>query len=107
VVENFYYTLGYTYLVNYHCYYGTITFFNPDNLLKLFTELNLLVNIAFNSGYMWTDVVMLVLGRPGETETDYAYYVMYYIGDFLLRFLFKESAEGQCWLPWNLCTYTF
>jgi hypothetical protein len=93
-VENVYKTLSYTYKVNYHCYYGAIQFFNADNLLKLVTELNLLVNLAFNVGYMWTDIVMLVLGQPGETETDYAYYVSYYLGDFLFRFLFKETAYG-------------
>lgn len=80
---------------------------NQEYLMSLFTKLNLLVNISFNLGFMWTDVVMLVVGRPGETESDYGYYVMYYIGDFLFRFIFKESALGNCWYPWNAanCNY--
>lgn len=76
-------------------------------MLKLFTELDLLVNIVFNLGYMWTDIIMMVIGRPGETETDYAYYIAFYIGDFLFRFLFKETGNGNCWYPWNICNYTY
>ena len=106
-MENVYAAMGYQYTINFNCYYGAIKFLNADNLLKLFTELNILVNISFNIGAMWTDVVMLVIGRPGETESDYFYYVAYYIADFLFRFLFRESAEGLCWLPWNSagCNY--
>ena len=28
---------------------------------------------------MWTDVLMLVVGRPGETETDYGFYLAFYL----------------------------
>jgi len=38
---------------------------------------------------MWTDIVMLIVGRPGYTETDYGFYVAFYLGDFLFRFIFR------------------
>jgi len=52
---------------------------------------------------MWTDILMLVVGRPTETETDYAYYVAFYSGDFIFRFIFRQEGDGNCWYPWVTC----
>ena len=52
---------------------------------------------------MWTDILMLVVGRPTETESDYAYYVAFYTGDFLFRFIFRQEGDGNCWYPWVVC----
>ena len=87
------------------CYYGALDYFNLETLELLWTEFDIFKNILFNIGFMWTDVLMLVVGRPGETETDYAFYLAFYIGDFIFRFIFRQAtgAEGNCWYPWIEC----
>ena len=72
-------------------------------MLKLFTELDILNNITFNIGFMWTDLIMLATVTPGYTTADLLYYIFFYVGDFLFRFIFKKTANGYCWLPWNNC----
>lgn len=86
-----------------NCYYGTKYYITVERLAALFAELDLLNNITFNIGYMWTDIVMLLVVEPGKTEADLLYYYAFYVGDFLFRFLFKQTTDGYCWLPWNNC----
>lgn len=99
----FYYNvLGFTYDVTYNCYYGITNFINVENLERLYLELDIIKNIAFNVGYIYTDIVMVVVGVPGQTEADYMYYLFFYIGDFVFRFFFREDATPiNCWYPWN------
>ena len=100
--------MAFQYNVTYYCYYGSVIALQPENIRKLFLNWEILNNIIFNLGFMWTDVVMLVVGKPGQTEVDYAYYFAFYTGDLIFRFLFKETDEGNCWYPWNaeFCTVT-
>ena len=100
-VDKLYASLGHIYNVNYYCYYGFAQFFNADYLIKLLGEGDILSNILFNSGFMYTDLTMIVIGIPGYTESDYMYYIMFYIADFFFRFLFRQEKNGYCWLPWN------
>ena len=65
VVDHFYNLLGYTYNSTYYCYYGFASFLNQDNLTRLFTELDILKNLVFNIGYLYTDIVMISIGVPG------------------------------------------
>jgi hypothetical protein len=71
--------------------------------LELITEGKIIENFLFNIGYMWTDVIMLVVGRPGKTETDYAYYMGFYVGDLMFRWIFRQEGNGNCWYPWVVC----
>ena len=52
---------------------------------------------------MWTDIIMLAIAKPGETESDYTYYVAFYIFDFIFRWLFRQEGDGNCWYPWVTC----
>jgi len=88
----FYNVVGFTYDVTYNCYYGMTKFVNLGNLEKLWLELDILYNIAFNVGYIYTDLVMIIIGVPGQTEADYLYYLFFYIGDLTFRFFFREDA---------------
>ena len=104
-VDRLYLVLGYIYNIHYNCYYGFRKFFNQENLENLWLELDVVKNILFNLGYMYTDITMIVIGVPGYTETDYMYYIMFYISDFLFRFLFRpDAAPLNCWYPWNYVT---
>lgn len=101
-MDHYYNLLGYTYETTYNCYYGMVTFFNTENLLKLWTELDIIKNFLFNLGYIYTDIVMLAIGVPGQTEADYMYYLFFYIGDYIFRFFFRDqSIPHNCWYPWN------
>lgn len=99
----FYISMQYMYTVVLYCYFGAKTWIDDNTLIHLVTELHIVENFFFNIGYMWTDIVMLIVGRPGETQTDYAYYVAFYVGDFIFRWLFKEQGDGNCWYPWVVC----
>ena len=55
---------------------------------------------------MWIDIVMLSVATPYNTVDDYAYFIAFYIGDFIFRFIFKSVADGNCWYPWNNCAVT-
>lgn len=89
--------------VSYFCYWGTKQYLG-EKILTLFTELDILNNIVYNLGYMWTDFVMLIVVQPGYTQSDLLYYIFFYIGDFIFRFIFKKTTDGYCWLPWNNCS---
>ena len=75
--------------ISVSCYYGALEYFNLEELGALFQEFDILKNIIFNIGFMWTDILMLIVGRPGETETDYGFYLAFYLGDFIFRFIFR------------------
>ena len=105
-VDKLYDSLGHVYNVNYYCYYGFFEFLNPDYVIRLFYEVDIVNNIVFNAGFMYTDLTMMVIGIPGYTEVDYLYYISFYIADFFLRFLFRTERKGYCWLPWNSQTCT-
>jgi len=104
VVDRVNLALEYQYNITFNCYYGITQFFSFSNLAKLITNYDLVTNVAYNIGFMYTDIMMLVIGVPGETTNDYMYYVFFYIGDFFFRFLFKETSNGYCWYPWSNCT---
>lgn len=69
----------------------------------LIFEYQILYNWFFNAGFMWTDLIMIGVARPNNTEEDYVYFVSFYLTDFLFRFLFRSESSGNCWYPWNSC----
>lgn len=102
VVDYYYNTLGYVYDITYNCYYGLSKFLNRENLERLWYELDIIKNIMFNLGYIYTDIVMIAIGVPGQTQSDYMYYLFFYLGDLTFRFFFRDqSIPINCWYPWN------
>ena len=95
--------MQYQYTVFRYCWYGLKQYTSGDYLLELITEGKIVENFLFNIGFMWTDVLMLVVGKPETTETDYAYYVAFYTGDLVFRFIFRQTGDGNCWYPWVVC----
>ena len=64
-MDHYYNMLGYTYDITFNCYYGLTQFLTLENLAKLWLELDIVKNILFNAGYIYTDVVMITIGVPG------------------------------------------
>lgn len=101
-MDRYYNFLGYVYDVVFNCYYGLTQFLNITNIQKLWLELDFIKNILFNLGYIYTDVVMIAIGVPGQTKADYMYYLFFYLGDLTFRFFFRDqSTPTNCWYPWN------
>lgn len=61
------------------------------------------INIIFNIGFIWTDIIMLTLGNPTNTVSAFPFYMSFYVGDLLFRFFFKAEVDDNCWYPWNKC----
>lgn len=102
IMDRYYNLLGFTYDLTYNCYYGIAEFLTVENLELLWLRFDILKNIMFNIGYMYTDIVMLSIGVPGQTQSDYMYYLFFYIGDLTFRLFFRsESSPTNCWYPWN------
>jgi hypothetical protein len=74
-----------------------------DYLTNLVLEGDILINIMFNIGYIWQDIVMLSVGTPCNTVSSYAFYMSFYLGDLIFRFVFASEKEVNCWFPWNNC----
>jgi len=109
-VSEFYTALAYIDPMAIYCYYGLASMLDEGQ--AFWTGFNLLYNILFNFGFMWTDIIMIYMGflegtqvpeYATERETDLTYYFAFYSADFFFRFIFKETNDGYCWLPWNTC----
>jgi hypothetical protein len=71
------------------CYYGIMASSNitPQTL---FSTDEVVQNLLYNLGYMFTNILGLVIYDETNTEA-YAYYVSYRIGDLLVRFLYRDK----------------
>jgi hypothetical protein len=103
MVERIYNALSFVYSMNLYCFYGFKTFISITFIQELITNYDLPMNMVYNSGFIYTDLLMLFIGVPGDTATDWMYYVFFYVGDFIFRFLFREASSNNCWYPWNAC----
>jgi hypothetical protein len=105
-MEKIYFAMRLTALLTNTCYYGAKSYILGEGFVKLFTEFDIFVNIGFNFGYMWIDMIMLSTQWPGNTNSDYFYFVFFYLFDFVGRFLFRETSTENCWYPWSTCSST-
>lgn len=100
-VEDVYVILGFVGNMSWSCYYGMGQAINIKNL----EGFNILKNIQMNLAAIYFDITMLLLAVPGYTETDYIYYVSYYVADLLMRIYFRGDLKPQmCWLEWSKCS---
>lgn len=75
---------------------------DTDNLIYGFAR-DFTINLIFNVGFIWTDIVMLTLATPRNTVSPYPFYMSFYVGDLIFRFFFKAEVDDNCWYPWNVC----
>lgn len=95
--------------ISVNCYYGFRVFVQPDELENVYSAYSFFENFVFNLGFIYTDLLMLTVGwfnktKP-TTDTNWYYYMAYYLGDFFFRFIFMAETEsvGNCWYPWVVC----
>ena len=100
--------------ISVNCYYGFRTFVTPEEFENMYSTYNFFENALYNLGYIYTDIIMLTVGyfnkgnpqiKEGDTFTNWYYYMAYYIGDLIFRFIFMAETEnaGNCWYPWIVC----
>lgn len=58
---------------------------------SLFSSDEILQNVLYNLGYMFTDILGIVI-YDTTNENAYSYYVAYKIGDVLVRFLYRDKT---------------
>jgi len=63
----------------------------------------------FNAGFIYTDLLMLLVGYTNKYtpsgDENYYYYMSFYTGDLIFRFIFMaDTADvGNCWYEWVEC----
>lgn len=73
------------------CYYGIETYVNTDYSTFLSTS-GILQNVLYNAGFMFTDVIEIALNND-RTVNEYSYFLAFRVGDFLIRFFYKDSTQ--------------
>ena len=51
----------------------------------------LITNILYNLGFQFTNVLDLIFIDP-ENKEPFWYYVFYIVGDFMIRFVYKDTT---------------
>lgn len=86
-----------------NCWRGTKELFLGSYIPDLVLKMSIVDNLAFNLGFIWTDIVMLTLATPSNTVSTYPYFMAFYVGDLLFRLLITIEETENCWYPWNNC----
>ena len=72
----------------------------PEDLSPTTQAVNLVVNLLYNAGFMWVDAVNYLFYTPETVpDNDWAFFVSYLAGDFLIRFFYHDPT------PQNPDTY--
>ncbi len=72
----------------FNCYYSGIIATSADTYATVFEGYNLLMNILFGLGYMYTDVVTII--NLSATADSYWRKVGARIGDFIMRIFYRK-----------------
>ena len=51
----------------------------------------LVTNILYNMGFQFTDILDLIFLDP-DNKDPFWYYVFYRVGDFMIRFIYKDTT---------------
>jgi len=57
-----YTALIYTNPISVNCYYGIKVWIDPEEITEIYSSYNLLRNTYFNFGFIYTDILMLLVG---------------------------------------------
>jgi hypothetical protein len=72
------------------CYYG-IEASSTLSFSTLFSTDEIVQNLLYNLGYMFTDILGIVIYDVTNTNS-YSYYVSYKLGDMFVRFLYRDKT---------------
>lgn len=63
---------------------------SSTNLVDIFTTNEVFINILYNAGFMFTDILDLIFYDSTSTDPFY-YYSSFRLGDFLIRFIYSDA----------------
>ena len=80
----------------------------------MYSTYNFFENGIFIADFIYSDLIMILVGYAtknsptsdqAEDPVNWYYYMSYYTGDLLFRFIFMAETEdaGNCWYPWVEC----
>lgn len=78
-----------------NCYYAFINDITADHMKGLVEPWpkELMINVLYNAGRQWVDVVNYVFYTPWTVPNgDWGFFFFYLIGDFGMRFLYRDST---------------
>ena len=61
------------------------------NIYAIFTSNQVFMNLLYNAGFMFTDILDLVY-YDSSNSNSYYYYASYRAGDFLVRFVYADTT---------------
>lgn len=62
----------------------------PASFTSIFTTDTVLLNILYNVGYQFTDILDLIFWDMTDTN-PWWYYAFFRVGDFLIRFVYRNA----------------
>jgi hypothetical protein len=82
--------------IAYSCYTSFSTEISVDHFIYIYNNpKQILVNLSYNIGQMYGDVInYLYYDWTTVQNNNWAYFVFYLIGDFLMRFFFNPTDSG-------------
>lgn len=63
---------------------------STTNILSIFSSNEVFINILYNAGFMFTDILDLIFYDNSSTDPFY-YYASYRFGDFFIRFVYSDA----------------
>ena len=86
--------LSYTYPICYNCYVGLSETLNPSSYSTIFTASNILENLLFNAGYIYSAVINIALNDP-STVSNWPYFMAYNAGNVLVHFFYRANVDDE------------
>ena len=79
--------------ISYNCYYAFTLDLSRSYFTWLFSSyVNILVNLAYNLGFMFTDVINYYFYDPSTVPYgDWAFFLSYIMGDFVMRIFYHDE----------------
>jgi hypothetical protein len=77
--------------ITYNCIYTVISYSTINFVSENFEWNEIGLNILYNMGYMYTSIFNL-FAYPESEVKNYSYFIAANIGDFLMRFLFRDKT---------------
>ena len=83
--------------IGMYCYWAFATQLTAEYFTQLFSPnyyagCGILLNLAYNLGFMWTDAINYCFYTPATVPNgDWGFFTVFLIGDFLMRFFFRDE----------------
>ena len=82
----------YAHPITVNCYYGVQEQIDPDTYGDTFFSFkNIMLNFLYNAGYMYVDIFNIIT-NDRTTQDEWPYYLGTQVGDFLMRWIWRDET---------------